>query len=180
MLDEGLLAELERRWRDQSPALVERLAPGLSDEEIDRLVEPLDYSLPEEVRRWFRWHDGSSNRPVIFTRAFTPLRDSISLSAGFADMDETRPDDWLNVMDEKPYVIFDCRGETIAPVWHLEYSFDLDSPTRPVFESIGDMVAFWIELIDDDQIFWSSDGEWGIREPVPETVSHRIWGVPTD
>jgi cell wall assembly regulator SMI1 len=92
MMDEGLIEERERRWCDQSPALVKRLTPGLSDDEIDRLSEPLDYSLPEEGRRWFRWHDGSSNRPVIFTRAFTPLRDSISLSAGFADMDETRPD----------------------------------------------------------------------------------------
>jgi hypothetical protein len=182
MLDQELLGELDRRWREQSPALVGRLDSGLADAEIDLLAEPLGYTLPEEVRRWFRWHNGSTNRPIIFTRAFMTLADAVSQTLDFAAMDETLTNGWLHTIDEKPYVVFDCRGEANAPapVWHFEYSFNFDHPTRPVFESIGDMVAFWIELIDDGQIFWNTKGDWGIRDGVPDAITRRIWGVPTD
>ena len=44
------------------------------------------------------------------------------------------------------FVVFDCRDAADAdahvPVWHFDYSFDHDHPTRPVFASIGDMVAY--------------------------------------
>ncbi len=62
--------------------------------------------------------------------------------------------------------------------WHLDYAFAF--PTRPVFHSIGDMVTFWIELIDDGQISWNVDGEWHIREPVSDSIHQRIRGVPTE
>ena len=86
----------------------------------------------------------------------------------------------MQVMDEQPCLLFDCRGGVTSPVpvWHLDYAFDF--PTRPVFDSIGDMVAFWIELIDDGQVTWDANGDEHIREPVPDAVHQRIRGVPTD
>ncbi|MEN3267947.1 hypothetical protein [Pseudonocardia sp.] len=74
-------------------------------------------------------------------------------------------------MDEKPYLIFDCRGERNAPVpvWHLDYAYDF--PTRPVFASIGAMVSFWIDLIDDGQISWDANGEWHIANRSPTQSS---------
>jgi hypothetical protein len=181
MLDDELLGGLDRRWREQSPALLERIAPGLSDEEIDRLAEPLGVALPEEVRRWFRWQDGSAGRQVIFARAFYSLRTGVKLSLEFVADDE-RIGGWLQALDEKPYVFFDCRGDLDqpAPVWHFEYSFDFDRPTRPVFDSIGDMVAFWIELIDGGHVSWDAAGDWVFQESMPEAARRRVWGVPTD
>ena len=180
MLDDDLLSGLERRWREQSPALLQRLCPGIDDGEIDRLAKPLGYAIPEEVRRWHRWHDGSTGRPIIFSRCLGTLESNVALTLEFERIDETWPRGWLKVMDEKPYLIFDCRGELNAPVpvWHLDYSFDF--PTRPVFGSIGDMVSFWIELIDDGQISWDAQGEWPMRQPVPDAVLQWIMGVPTD
>ena len=67
-----------------------------------------------------------------------------------------------------------------APVWHFDYSFDFDRPTRPVFDSIGDMVSFWIELIDNGQVVWATEGEGRLRQPVSDAVQQRIKGVPTD
>ncbi|MCW2995806.1 MAG: hypothetical protein JWQ18_3301 [Conexibacter sp.] len=43
-------------------------------------------------------------------------------------------------MDEKPYVIVDCSGDTDAPVSVWNYEFTV--PSRAVFASIGDMFSF--------------------------------------
>jgi hypothetical protein len=72
------------------------------------------------------------------------------------------------------------RHRGASPVWHLDYSFDFDRPTPPVFDSIGDMVTFWIELIDDGQISWDAEGDEPIRQPVPDAILRRMTGVPTD
>jgi hypothetical protein len=182
MLDDRLLNDLEQRWRDQSPALLQRLRPGLADAEIDRVAEPLGYTIPEEVRRWYRWHNGSTGYPIMFSRCFGALTDDVAATLDLEEDEEKWKKGWLQVMDEKPYLIFDCRGDVDvpAPVWHFDYSFDLDRPTRPVFDSIGDMVSFWIELIDNGQVVWATEGEGRLREPVPETIRQRIRGVPTD
>jgi hypothetical protein len=182
LLDHQLLDVLERRWREQSPAVIRFLQPGLQDSEINRLSEPLGFPLPEEVRTWYRWHNGSSNRAIVLQRGFRTLTEDIARTLEFEEDDEAWPKGWMKVMDEKPFVIFDCRGRAAAPVpvWHFEYSFDHDHPTRPVFDSIGDMVSFWIELIDDGQITWDAAGEEHIRQPIPDAILQRMTGVPTD
>jgi hypothetical protein len=182
MLPDGLLNDLEQRWRDRSPTLLQRLCPGIDDAEIDRVAEPLGYVIPEEVRRWYRWHNGSVGYPILFGRSFGTLSDDVAGTLDFEEDEEKWKKGWLQVMDEKPHLIFDCRGgiEAPAPVWHFDYSFDFDRPTRPVFDSIGDMVSFWIELIDNDQIVWGAEGEGRLRESVPDAIRQRIWGVPTD
>jgi hypothetical protein len=182
ILDNELIAELERRWRAQSPALLERLKPGLDDAEIDEFSRPLGYRLPEEVRRWYRWNNGSAGQMIIFWRAFNSLSDDVARTLEFEEDDENWPKGWLKVMDDKPYVIFDCRGpvDAPAPVWHFDYSFDLDRPTRPVFDSIGDMVLFWIDLIERRLMSWDAEGELHLQEPIPPEALQKISGVPTD
>lgn len=83
-------------------------------------------------------------------------------------------------MTEKPYVVFDCSGSETGPVavWHYDYEFP--RPTRPVFDSIGDMVAFWIQLIDDNLIVWDVERGWQLREPIPTDLRQKIAGVPSD
>lgn len=68
------------------------------------------------------------------------------------------------------------RAGAPVPVWHLDYSYDF--PARPVFASIGDMVSFWIELVDNGHISWDVNGEWHIHEPVSDAIQQRIRGVP--
>jgi hypothetical protein len=179
MLDDGLLTDLEQRWRDQSPAMIPLLQPGLQDDEIERLSEPLGFPLPEEVRAWYRWHNGSSNQPIILWRAFGTLAGDVTTTLAYERDEERWQKGWIQVMDDLPLMIFDCRGGVAAPapVWHLDYAFDF--PSRPVFDSIGDMVSFWIELIDDGQISWDPNGEQHIRQPVPDAIHQRIRGVPT-
>ena len=105
------------------------------------------------------------------------------------DVDETMtlqshnpawPSGWLKAMNEQPYVIFDCRGAVDAPVpvWHYFQGFDF--PTRPLFQSIGDMVMWWIRLISEGHMLWSVDRGWYLREPVPAEVQQLLGGVPGD
>lgn len=54
----GLLSELDRLWRGQGAAIADNALPGLTDDEIDALIDPLGLVLPEELRVWWRWHDG--------------------------------------------------------------------------------------------------------------------------
>jgi hypothetical protein len=131
-LDTELLDEFERRLRDRSAVFFDRLRPGLGDEEIDRLSAPLGFDLPEEVRRWYRWQNGSSSFPIILSRAFKPLATDVQSTHEFVQDDNNWHTGWLKVMDEKPYIVFDCGGAADAPVpvWHYDYNFAV--PTRPV------------------------------------------------
>jgi cell wall assembly regulator SMI1 len=58
MLSHELLEQLERRWREAGWRGLGRLRPGLSDEQLDALTEPLGLRLPTEARMWWGWHDG--------------------------------------------------------------------------------------------------------------------------
>jgi hypothetical protein len=63
VLDDALLDELGGRWRDLGAPISDALRPGLTDAEIGALTAPLGLVLPEEARRWWRWHDGASAQP---------------------------------------------------------------------------------------------------------------------
>lgn len=43
---------------------VDDLMPGLGDDEIDEITGPVGLELPEEVRAWWRWHDGDRRVPT--------------------------------------------------------------------------------------------------------------------
>jgi hypothetical protein len=58
VLDHELLADLEAAWRSQGAEIAGLLAPGLGDEAMAALLQPLGLTLPEEARIWWGWHDG--------------------------------------------------------------------------------------------------------------------------
>lgn len=160
------------------------MAPGIDDGEIDRVSVPLGLVLPEELRRLFRWRNGSSLSDIVWRRGLFTLAHCVQSTLGMrdeSDDDFVWPFEWVQIMNEKPYLAADCRGDHDAPVpiWHFDYEFEY--PTRPVFASIGDMVTFWIETIDSGEIYWSGhEGLWRAREPLAEDVAQRYGGVPSD
>jgi hypothetical protein len=178
LLDDGLLDELARAVRDAGVLGTEAWAPGLSDEEIDALLEPHDLDLPEEARRWWRWHNGyvegtgptgwvgvAPNRPLL------TLAEALDLYA--ATKDESRQvwgaDRWLMVFIDAPSIYFDCSGPRDAPV-PIRTQQDIDTP-EPVLPSIGEMIALWIELIDTGVSTIDADGEWEWDfEKVPQRI----------
>jgi hypothetical protein len=180
MLDDTLLADLARRWQQHAPSAIGMLQPGRSDGEIRATLRPLNVDLPEEVVTWFRWQDGTQPEAVLLGRSFNSVQRTVEATEMMYRADEELPRDWLLVMDDWPYVVVDCQGGATAPapVWHFDY--DSDFPRRPAFASIGEMVATWIELIDDGLLRWRPDeGGWVLDTDAPDAVVERLRGVPT-
>lgn len=181
LLDVHLLEELDRRLRAQGVPWVDERPAGLSDEEIDRIAAPLGYVLPEEARRWYRWHDGSDGFELTMSRVQTPLEQDVGDTIYFRDMDDFWRPRWLKAMNEKPYILFDCSGdrEDPVPVWY--YDYEQAEPTRPRFASIGEMVSFWIRLVDESYLtFDAPQGFWIAPSPLPDEISRLLVGVPYD
>jgi hypothetical protein len=180
LLDDSLLAELEESWRGAGVRYLGELRPGLADGQIDQRIERLGFELPEEARRWYRWHDGSDGHYVVEGRVMTSLEEDVDSTAMLRADDQLWVPGWLRAMDEQPFVVFDCRGgfRDPVPVWHYYLGFEM--PTRPVFGSIGEMVLYWKSLVDEGAMTWTVEGGWRLTEPVPPEVIERLGGVPTD
>jgi hypothetical protein len=65
VLDQALPDELEAAWRAHGAEIATVLAPGLSDDPITALVEPLGPTLPAEARSWWGRHDGVTATTVF-------------------------------------------------------------------------------------------------------------------
>jgi hypothetical protein len=179
MIDEELLSRLERRWHELGSTMLSRMEPGLDDAQIDQIAAPLDFRIPEEVRRLYRWHAGSSLSDIVYSRVLLPLQVSVDDTLDFLATDDDWKPGWLKFMNEKPYIALDCSGNYEGPVavWHYDYMSE--PPTRPVFESIGDMFAFWLRLLDEGVMYWDAPA-WKLRQPLPDDTAELLWGIPTE
>jgi hypothetical protein len=179
VLSPGLLEALEQRWRTAGALYIDEMAPGLTDEQIDTIVAPIGFTLPEEARRWYRWHDGSSRHYVTPSRTMSSLAEDVRRTLLLQEQDPGWKLGWLATMDEMPLVAFDCRDPSNdgAPVWHYD---PVDQPTRPIFHTIGDMVTLWIELIDEGYWAWSAEHGWRPCRPLPTNMSWLVTGIPSD
>jgi SMI1 / KNR4 family (SUKH-1) len=179
MLDEELLSRLERRWHDLGTPMPGRMEAGLDDAQIDRIAASLPFRLPEEVRRIYRWHSGSSLSDIVFSRVLLPLQVSVEDTLDFLATDSDWKPGWLKFMNEKPYIALDCSGgyDDPVPVWHYDYA--QLPPTRPAFVSLGELFLFWISLLDDGYMYWDAPS-WRMRPDLPEDITNRLSGVPSD
>jgi len=79
LLDADILARLEVDLRAKSIPLIETMAPGLTDAQIDEIIGPADLRLPDEARAWWRWHDGPGPSTPVDASWLLPYRDARSL-----------------------------------------------------------------------------------------------------
>lgn len=151
--DSELLARFEDRLRSAGGLVVDALAPGLSDEQIDELLLPAGIDLPEEARVWWRWRDGA--RPDspelgrgIGYRDFYTLDDAVDLYEfeRAAVVELYGLDGLLVPVGEKPHIYFDCAGPRDEPVTIFSQD-DIDTPVA-LLGSIGDLVMGWLELLE--------------------------------
>lgn len=178
-LSESLLQGLERRWNAMGATTAGIMKPGLSDEEIDRIAAPLGFDLPDEVRTLYRWHDGSGRYEVSWPRSMWSLEGAVRETIDERIEHEFWRPGWLQILGERPYVRVECLANDLhgpVPVWHEAPEWP--PPTRPVFASVGDMITFWISLIDEGLMYW--DGKrWQIRDDIaPSHVLEALSGVP--
>jgi len=166
LLDDELLDRFEARLRKAGAAVVENWAPGLTDAQIDELLVPLGIDLPEEARRWWRWHDGAlrvAPAPTEISpgRVHLPLRYAAGEYAAARDeMPELYGmEGLLSPVSDLPAVCFHCVVPRDAPV-PIYILGDWVADPELVLPSIGELVEVWIGLIDRGVWTTAADGRW--------------------
>jgi hypothetical protein len=177
VLDNDLLADFEQALRDVGAKITEVWAPGLTDAEIDALTNQFDLRLPEEARRWWRWHNGVMAGTRGTDWSLTPghpLFDLATAMEVFGSGREDRAelyavDYWIQPVGAKPLIFFACGGPHDEPV-PVYTQQDIEDPVLAT-PSIGELVAQWTQLIRTDVFMTDDDGRWTWSfDRVPEDV----------
>ena len=185
LLDRDLLDRLEARLRAAGSLIVDAWAPGLTDTQIDDLLQPLGIDLPEEARAWWRWHDGILVEANPRVTEISPRRPHLPLryvaeqyaALGGAMLEFDGIDGLLNPVGDKPYVFFHCAVPRDTPV-PIYTQHDDVVPPRLVLPSIGELVLAWIDLMDRDVWRTNPDGTWAwdhTRLTAPDVLTMGIY-----
>jgi hypothetical protein len=166
MLDDELLAEFENALYEAGAAITSVWSPGLSDVEIDRLAAPHGLVLPEEARRWWRWHNGFDESATAGQWEITPRRTLIDLATALEEFAERRAelkdvydaDAWIQLAGDEPYLFFDVAGPAESPV--AVYVGGHGELPRLELPSIGELVSRWTDLIRSKAFITNPDGTW--------------------
>lgn len=175
-LDVGLLERLDAELRALGAPIVDAWAPGITDEEIDAVLLPLDIDLPEEARVWWRWHNGTREDAAMIDRHLW-RRFPMSLEATaelYASAREDTEylwsiDKWLCPAIEKPEIFFCCDRPRAEPVPIYTQNDNADIP-KEVLPSIGELVLAWLELLERGVWTLRRDGIWTTHpEKIPDS-----------
>ena len=172
-LDADLLAQLERQLRDRGAAVVDALAPGLPDDQIDELLLPIGIDLPDEARCWWHWQNGTRRG----ANGTLGLRDLLDLDTVCENYERSRGgwveafglDGLLQGLGWTPHLYFDCSGarQDTVPVFGQS---DFETPEM-IVGSMGDLVNIWLEMLDTGIWRVKHDGQMEVdRDHVPPTL----------
>lgn len=178
ILTGDLLDEFDDALRWIGAAITEIWKPGLSDDEIDALTQPLGLQLPEEARKWWRWHNGFSPEVRAPRWDITPNRPLFDLQMTLDDFESSREavlqlegaTARLSPVGNVPWIFFDCEGARDAPV--PIYVGDHGYGQQLVLPSIGELVAVWIDLIRTGVYTTDANGNWqgDVEERCPPEI----------
>jgi hypothetical protein len=170
-----LLERMDQTLRGLGAAIVDQWEPGLVREQMNALTEPHGFRLPEEAALWWGWHDGAGTAELTPTRRLVTLE---SAMRGFDQVQSGMSDAWgltglVAVVNEQPWLWFDCRGEPDTPV-PVYAGFKGDEPWIAA-ESIGDMVLILIAGLEAGAYSTDERGEW--KEPNWDIVEAEGSGI---
>ena len=182
LLDDDLLDEFEAVLRARRIGIQRAWAHGLTDARIDEIIAPTDLQLPEEVRVWWRRHDGLVADDVPIDQvALVPGRQPMSLQDAVACHRERKEErQLLLIVNERPEIQLACRcrGDVPAPVYWDRY----DDFARPevAAPSLGELIVLWMSYIHRGVYSVGPDGGWAHDQPVlddpPQDVRTRgLW-----
>jgi len=178
------LMEVDQRLIEQVPHALDCLAPGLTEEQIHALAEPLPFNLPGEVIEWFRWHNGEApSEPEGLPWVRFPPGNQYPLARAISKRLEWvgRPDigegtfyeqAWLPLIGEaNRFLVADCAGGFDEPVpIHVVDAWP-DEPWADVqATSVTDMVEAYHWAFDTGAWRWDPDiDNW---DPAGHQMAH--------
>jgi cell wall assembly regulator SMI1 len=178
MLEDKQLRRFETLLHKHDVPIEKWTRPGLTEAQIETAIKPLGLRLPQEVRIWWRWRNGTiyggrRKLPGPWHEAMS-IEDAIEHyqqcrqvainTAG--DWPHNDPDliwspSWLPIIKTTQPVAVDCSvpEDTPTPVLHIDWS-DLEHSRRPRACSIGEMVSWWIAALENDAWYWDEQDKW--------------------
>lgn len=163
-LNAELLRILEAELRAQGAPVVANWRPGLSEPQMNELLDPLPLRLTLEARRWWGWHDGVAlpaealavERELGPERDFIPLAEALDGYQDLVSMALTEAEEssellwhphWMPV-SRFGAIACDCSGPDDAPTPIRDVDYHHASrPGQIVARSFGEMVSWWIDAL---------------------------------
>jgi hypothetical protein len=157
---QALLDEWEGWWSHLDLPINEVLRPGATDEHIDTVASRLPFELPEEVRTWFRWHDGTmAEHADQFENQVAPIWNLISLeqAAAFYRHGQDNltwayqwPPHYFPLLHSDRLLVVDCSGalKDPAPIDVIDPEFERPAdPPEPILPSVTALVETFVTLV---------------------------------
>ncbi len=159
------LRKLERLLTEQEAPVVERLQPPVSPVAIAALESEFGLTLPDELRLWWEWHNGTDVKPHerAVKASIGPLFEFLGAEEALKVTRESQelareidPDEpevywgstWLAIGNDGR-VACDLAVNPDAPVPVLDVDYHkVAQPGAIVAKSLGEMVAWWIEALE--------------------------------
>jgi hypothetical protein len=184
----GLLERLERHWELLGMPLATMAAPGQTDAQIDELMAPTGMHLTEELRIWFRWHNGlHASHPqdprAIVAAASWELRSldycvDLTTTHNRSDLEGYfRRQTWFDFCErggnnEWLTAELGASGQAQAPVFFTSVDMILEEVV-PVAKSVTQLVQLWVERLDagrptvtmqNDELVWHDESDGPLDE----------------
>lgn len=172
LLNASLLDRLIATLRYHGAPMVEHLNPGLSDDEMALLVEPLGISLPEEARAWWGYADGvpldaPGSINLTMSWSWRPLAEAVEScrslrDIGNADVLPGEPDvfraSWFPVLSGSGIMVMDTVHPRVAPIYTVDWHIDDPSvPYAPKAPSLAALVELWMTAFDQGGLWFDRD-----------------------
>lgn len=163
-LSVDMLEALRERWAARGLSIADDLNPGLSTAELDALEAEIECPLGPELRCWWGWQNGEARKESTPFRNRAPgpwfmtVSEALKAAAFFAELDEGEDlrswgDGWLPVTRNVSGGLLACEppasADGLSCVRYVQAGVT-DLPPDITAGSLGQIVAWWIELYDRD------------------------------
>lgn len=168
------LLKLESLLIEQEAPLIQRFAPPATDVALAVVESQLGLALPDELRQWWGWHDGTNVKAqeLAVESSIGPSFDLMSSVEAVevsrrlrSEAEEEAPGDpdslwassWIAI-GSQGRVACECNIAVDAPVPVLDVDYHKAVyPGAVVCHSVGKMVGWWIEALESGA--WRYDTE---------------------
>lgn len=203
MVDESDFQEqldrLEGVLHSLGAPVAELFRPGLTDEQIDDLMAPTGLTLPDELRIWWRWHDGANEAASDQEegRRLGPggwlhlsLRQAVDLhgyhNGRYREMIEIEAMDLAELAWRPNLFPFSHRGWQPNHVLAADTSVPKHASAPVVMtsemgieswtgaDSVSEVVGLWIELLESGR-YHVEDGSWQPLDPMYTEEPRFLW-----
>jgi hypothetical protein len=187
LLTDTLLEELLEALTRAGFPTVERLRPGLSDDEMDTLTAPLGLTLPTEPRVWWRRQNGGKNALVGAYRDFASLQDMVEQTHHMRAVHRGVEaygvlwwkDNLIPMFQDTTQFGCDCSvawGDP-SPIWVLIPS-DADNVRGPVLSSLGALVMEFTRAIGEGMYLYVPEDDVCVIEDGWPPFEGYPYGMP--